>query len=66
MSDISLRYSVEESRYFGGNFEVWDSKENNRIVCICSLRKDAGMIAGMLNRNWEEEVKIQQGAGEGW
>jgi hypothetical protein len=65
MSDISLRYSVSEAVGTGAWFNVYDNEEK-RIICGCGLRKDAGMIAGMLNINWEEEVKIQQGMGEGW
>jgi hypothetical protein len=60
-----LRYTVEESEWDWFEFDVMDHKEK-QSVCSCHQRKNAGIIAGLLNKNWEEEVKIQQGAGEGW
>lgn len=62
MSDIDVRYIVEE----GGrdNFNVVDQKEK-RVICWCSLRKDAGMIAGVLNKTWtaieQEDRAIEMG-----
>jgi len=48
MSNIDVRYIVEEGIGYGGKFDVYDQQEE-RSICVCLLRKDAGMIAGLLN-----------------
>ena len=63
MSSIYLRYTVEESLYGRNDFEVLDHILGER-VCTCHQRKNAGLIAGLLNIAHEQEIKIQQGAGE--
>jgi len=48
-----IRYIIHEGACYGGGFIVYDQLEN-REVCGCALRKDAGRIAGALNR---EEIR---------
>lgn len=47
-----LRYIVSESCYTQ-EFVVYDEKEKE-VICLCALRKNAGMIAGLLNTEWEK------------
>lgn len=57
MSSIDNRYIVMGAVLFEGCFNVRDNKEE-RIICLCSRREDAGMIAGSLNREWEHTQKM--------
>jgi hypothetical protein len=51
MRNIRLRYMLVEGEVCGV-FEIWDTKEK-RMICTCAKQKDAGMIAGCLNRDWD-------------
>lgn len=53
MSDINVRYTVMGALIFEGCFNVRDGKEE-RIICLCNKREDAGLIAGTLNKAWEQ------------
>jgi len=45
--DHQLRYIVSESCYTQ-EFVVYDEREKE-VMCTCTLRKNAGTIAGLLN-----------------
>jgi len=54
MNNIDIRYIIQNTPFNGfGVFAIWDQKEN-RIMCSTHVRKDAGLIAGLLNRAWED------------
>lgn len=54
MNSIDIRYIIQEDDNYDRCFLVWDQKEQ-RGICTCMVRKDAGLIAGTLNR--AEEIK---------
>jgi len=64
MSNINVRYIIEEvgSPFYGWVFKVVDQKaKDNCVICLCQNRKNAGIIAGLLNT---EETKQDKEAFE--
>lgn len=53
MSNRDIPYIIYEGSGYGSGFIVWDQKEE-REICGCTLRKDAELIAGSLNKPYEQ------------